>query len=485
MYFSDVSCNPRSSLDKMQELGLNKIIPLDWSALIVLTAKKVSIDAEMHYKAVNTQPITEFIMNHNQEVLSLEDGQIYNHFQGNSKFSLILIPIRSQDYYKVFAVYCSTSDNYNETHLTVAGSFCKIIYENALLNNEIAQERNYLASVLNSTESVIISTNCNGEIVTANEAALKFFGLKKIGGNFLGEVAKNRDQYNLCKIIRQVARENKSLNFKEMVFSNTRGRRKIFSVAISPLNNSKNEVVGVVIIATDITTKKIMERQFEQIKQFAALGEVAAGVAHDIKNPLMSIRGCSRILQKELFDQPQHMKFLEPIIQEVDRINEVVEQMMSYGNIIEKNGYALIDINEVLEKCINVIHFHKGCKYITIQKEFADALPLVKGNNVQLQQAFINIMINAVQAIEAEGLIKIESHYEREKKHLHIVITDNGKGIKTHELKRIFMPFYTTKEQGSGLGLAIVKRVIKEHKGSTVIKSKPNLGTRVDVLLPC
>ena len=270
-----------------------------------------------------------------------------------------------------------------------------------------------------------------------------------------------------------------------MVFSNTRGRRKIFSVAISPLNNSKNEVVGVVIIATDITTKKIMERQFEQIKQFAALGEVAAGVAHDIKNPLMSIRGCSRILQKELFDQPRHMKFLEPIIQEVDRINEVVEQMMSYGNIIEKNGYALIDINEVLEKCINVIHFHKGCKYITIQREFADELPLVKGNNVQLQQAFINILINAVQAIEAEGLIKIESHYEREKKHLHIVITDNGKGIKTNELKRIFMPFYTTKEQGSGLGLAIVKRVIKEHKGSTVIKSKPNMGTRVDVLLPC
>jgi len=469
----------------MQELGLNKIIPLDWSALIVLTAKKVAIDAEMHYNFVETQQIVEFLMTNNQEVLLLEDGRIYNFPQGNNKFSLILIPIRSQEKYKVFAVYCSTSSIYSDVHLTVAESFCKIIYENALLNNEIIQERNHLASVLNSTESVIISSNLNGEIVTANKAAVKFFGLKGIIGNIISEVAKNRDHYNLCDIISQVAQDNKSLSFKEMVFSNRGGKRTIFNVAISPLHNSKNEVVGVVIIATDITIKKIMERQFEQIKQFAALGEVAAGVAHDIKNPLMSIRGCSRILQRELHDQPEYMKFLEPIIQEVDRINEVVEQMLSYGNITEKNQYTLLDISEVLEKCINVIHFHLGAKYITIQKELDNDLPLVKGNNVQLQQALINIMINAVQAIDNEGTIKIESHYLKETKCLNIAITDNGKGIKTKELRKIFTPFYTTKQLGSGLGLSIVKRVIKEHKGSTVINSKLNQGTRVDVFLPC
>jgi len=485
MYFSDVSCNPHNSLKKMQELGLNKIIPLDWSALIVLTVKKVTIDAEIHYNYVETQQIVEFLMTNNQEVLLLEDGRIYNFFRENNKFSLILIPIRRQETYKVFAVYCSKSSIYSDVHLTVAAAFCKIIYENVLLNNEIIQERNHLASVLNSTESVIISTNLNGEIVTANKAALKFFGLNGIIGKIISEVAKNRDHYNLCDIINQVAQKNKSLSFKEMVFSNRRGKIIIFNVAVSPLYNSKNEVVGVVIIATDITTKKIMERQFEQIKQFAALGEVSAGVAHDIKNPLMSIRGCSRILQRELHDQPEYMKFLEPIIEEVDRINEVVEQMVSYGNITKKNNYTLLDSSEVLEKCINVIHFHRGSKYITIQKELDNDLPLVKGNNVQLQQALINIMINAVQAIDSEGIIKIESHYLKEKKCLNIAITDNGKGIKAKELRKIFTPFYTTKQLGSGLGLSIVKRVIKEHKGSTVINSKLNKGTRVDVFLPC
>lgn len=485
MYYSDVGCIPNNAINKTQALGLNKIIPIDWNAIIVVTAEEVAIDAEMHYNYVETQQVIEFLMNNNQEVLLLEDGRIYNFLKGKNKFSLILIPIRYHEKYKIFAVYCSTSSIYSDVHLNVAVMFCKIIHDNALLNNEFVLERDYFANVLNSTESIIISINLNCEIVTPNKAALKFLGLKGIIGKKINEIAKNRDHYNICDIISQVAKDNKSLSFKEMVFSNRRGKRTIFNVDISPLHNSKNEVVGVVIIATDITTKKVMERQFEQIKQFAALGEVAAGVAHDIKNPLMSIRGCTRILQRELHDQPQYMNFLEPIIQEVDRINEVVEQMVSYGNITEKTKYALLDISEVLEKCINVIHFHQGAKYITIQKQLSNDLPLVKGNNVQLQQAFINIMINAVQAIDNEGTIKIESHYLKEKKCLNIAITDNGKGIKAKEIKKIFTPFYTTKQLGSGLGLSIVKRVIKEHNGSTVISSKLNKWTRVDVFLPC
>jgi signal transduction histidine kinase len=244
-------------------------------------------------------------------------------------------------------------------------------------------------------------------------------------------------------------------------------------------------VVGIVIVATDITTRKILEQQLDQLKHFASLGEITAGVAHEIKNPLMSIRGCSRLLQKELVDNPEYSKLVEPIIHEVDRINAVVEQMISYGHITKQTNYALIDVNEVLEKSITVVHFHQGSKYITIRKELAAGLPFARGHNVQLQLAFINILINAVQAIEQEGIIHIKTNYDKDRKCIRISIADNGQGIAVKDLRKVFRPFYTTKQSGKGLGLSIVNRVIKDHRGKITITSKLHQGTDTEVYLPC
>lgn len=198
----------------------------------------------------------------------------------------------------------------------------------------------------------------------------------------------------------------------------------------------------------------------------------------------MSIRGCAKVLLKELSGQSDSIKFLNPIIQQVDRINEVVNQMISYGHSMQESVYTLININQILEKCINIIHFHKGSRNITIKKEF-QIVPFLRGNNTRLQQAFLNILMNAVQAIDNDGIITIKTFRAENKNGIFVSISDNGIGIASRDIKKIFRPYYTTKQPTRGLGLSIVQNVIKEHKGKIAIHSVLHEGTIIDVFLPC
>lgn len=484
IFFSDLSCSPPNSFQKIESLGILNFVPMDWMALISITQKKVSVDGEKNYKNLNSNKIIELIKSKTEELFKTDSSHLFNFRQENDRVSMMLIPIRSNSHYKVFFVCISDSETYHENTLQSFGIIIKLLYENILINNVKFQEDNYLANILNSTDSVVISTDLEGVITTANSAALKFYRTKQMIGKNISDFFQNKDNKSKA-VIAQVASSNKCVRFKELLLTTHRGRQHVVNFSVSPLHNSKNYVVGVVIIGSDITAKRVLERQLEQLKQFALLGEVAAGVAHDIKNPLMSIRGCSKILQKTLHERLDCQEYLEPIIQQVDRINEVVEQLLAYGRIAEESNYTIVDINEILEKSINVIHFHRNLKHIVVEKQLAEELPFVQGHNVQLQQAFINILINAVQAIKQEGTITINSRYIESEKSILISISDNGEGIKAKDIKIIFRPFYTTKQPSRGLGLSIVDRVIKAHRGKIVIHSKFNIGTTFDVLLPC
>jgi len=364
-----------------------------------------------------------------------------------------------------------------------------IYYENVLLHNTIVQETNYLHSVFNSTESGIISIGLDGKVTTANKAASEIFSVpcdKLIGDKDYTFLTRDESKTLILEGVDYVIKNNKNYFVKKVLFIGKDSKKRAVNLSMMPLNNSKKKVVGVVWVISVISNKQVLEKENEQIKQFASLGELAAGVAHDIKNPLMSIRGSARIIQKKLCkatNYAEYKEFIEPIISEVDRINEVIEQMLSYRIMTEEVNYKLVNIAEVLDKCCNVINFHKESKYITIEKDYSNNLPLIKGNNVHLQQAFINILLNAVQAIKTEGIIKINSYVDNEK-NLIVAIHDNGIGIDSNNLEEIFYPFYSTKENGTGYGLSIVKRAIKKHKGEIFVKSKRDEGTTFVVTLP-
>lgn len=487
MIYSDVSCNIENTLKKLINLDFYKTLNVDYFALITMTRYgKVLIDGDINYSNVDDSIIVKLVQEKSNELYKLEDGKIYKFINDKKALDVIVVPIRVQKNYKVFSISCSLEKKYTEKDLSIMKFVTKVTYENVLLDNEVIKERNYLQNLFDSVDSFIIGIDLEGKITSANRGTFGMFGVKPdevVGKNysdFLTEKSNIKIQHTIMKVINK----NKSYSGKEEIFSNINHEKKYINLTISPIDNNKGEVVGVVIIGTDVTKKKIYEREIEQLKQFALLGELAAGVAHDIKNPLMSIRGCARILEKKMLDDPKCREFIEPIIYEVDRIDEKIKQMLSYSFITQEELYSLLDINEVLEKCFNVVGFHKESKYISIEKKFSNNLPLIRGNNVQLQQAFLNILFNAVQAIEEEGTICIESRNIKDEKKVLVIISDNGKGISNDEIEKIFQPLYSTKSRGTGLGLSIVKRVIEKCGGNIIVNSKDDEGTKFKVYLP-
>jgi len=214
------------------------------------------------------------------------------------------------------------------------------------------------------------------------------------------------------------------------------------------------------------------------------LGEMAAGVAHDIKNPLMSIRGCARLLEEDLRELRAQQEFVKPIIEEVDRINQVVEHMLNFARMSEENSYSDVNINELLTKCLNFIRFQRNTKKISFSLNLAGDISNIKGSAIQLQQAFINILLNSVQAITDKGCITVSTDLLADRGLLRVTISDTGKGIPDGIMDKIFIPFFSTKKGGTGLGLAITDSVIKQHGGSVSFTSREGEVTICQVILP-
>ncbi|GAA0182801.1 hypothetical protein SH2C18_51090 [Clostridium sediminicola] len=479
MYYSDVSCNVENTLTKIEGLKIRSFLAVDWMGIVTISNRnKIMIDGGRDFKNIGSARIIQLLTQIDKDMIELQEGQEYEISQNEN---LLVSPIRVQDNYKVFYVCCSLEKKYNEKHVTILDFIMKVLYENVLLNDEKIEERNYLCNIFNSTESSIISMNLEGIITMANRTSLEVLGWipEEVIGKKYGELISEEERKSIQKALEYVVENNKTYYINEAIHGN-----KFLKLSISPLEDSKNNIVGIVFITSDNTKLKIYEWELEQLKQFAILGEVATGVAHDIRNPLMSIRGCASILKKFLFKQPKYMEFLEPIIGEVDRINEVVEQMLSYAIMTKESSNTLLNINEVLDKCIKVVRLHKESKYINIEKKLSKELPLITGNNIQLQQGFINILINAIQAIQNEGNISINSYYLKEKEQILVTIIDDGIGISSKKIEKILTPFYSTKEKGIGFGLSIAKRAIDKHGGEIKVNSELDEGTTFEVYLP-
>ena len=487
MLYSSISCNVSNTLKKFQELDLGKMIETDYFGFITINKyKKIKIDGEINYIDVDNDIIINLLMEKCDEIFHLEKGRIFYLDDKCNSASLIVAPVREQEYYKVFAICFNFSKKYCDRDLTTIKFITHVYYENVLLDSEIKRERDYLHNLFDSTQSFIIGMDINGIITSSNRGTYEILGWdneRVINESY--QLIIPEDHISTAEnLIDDVIINNKSYSRNEMIFLHSNENKVIVNLTISPMHSHTGEVTGVVIIGSDITKRKIYERELEQLRQFAMIGELVAGAAHDIRNPLMSIRGCSRILERNLSHDPKQLEFIEPIINQVDKVDEVIEQMLSYSFIVKEELYSYIDINEVLEKCYNVISLHKKLKFITINKVFSNDLPLIKCNNVQLQQAVLNILFNAVQAIDSEGTINIESSKLCDDNKVLVSISDNGKGIETNNIDEIFNPLYTTKNKNTGIGLAIVKRVIDKQGGEIKVNSKADAGTAFELYLP-
>ncbi|MDD5465262.1 MAG: PAS domain S-box protein [Candidatus Omnitrophica bacterium] len=285
---------------------------------------------------------------------------------------------------------------------------------------------------------------------------------------------------NLDFILKQVRLSGKYETETELVTKD----KEIIPVilTVNRFLDPSGKLVGFIFIAKDMTERKKLEYQIFQAEKLAALGQLSAGMAHEINNPLFVISGRLEMLKQEELDQKVRDS-LDLISSQTDRIRNLVDRILRFSR---KSTTALepIDINEAIEAVLPWVQYNKlPSAEVILEKSFTKNMPKIKGDLHQLQEVFLNLLINAYQSMPNGGKIKIitsklDDHYAQ------IQIIDSGVGIPAHHLKNIFMPFFSTKKEGLGLGLSICHNIIKNHNGSIELTSKVNQGASFTIKLP-
>ncbi|MCA0989021.1 ATP-binding protein [Guptibacillus algicola] len=269
-----------------------------------------------------------------------------------------------------------------------------------------------------------------------------------------------------------------TLQFEEAYTFPEQGYR-MFDITLVPIIEG-NTVANLIGTAKDITEKRINEEQLVQSEKLSVVGQLAAGIAHELKNPLTSLKGFLKLIDFEN-KNPDIERYIKVMDTEFTRIEQIIEEFLVLAKP-NKINFCHHRIDDIIEEVIELLNAQANMESIVLTTEYPDTLPQVYCESNQLKQVFINIIKNAIEASDDGGNITISINTSGE--HIQVSIRDHGEGISKEDINKLGSPFYTTKKHGTGLGLAICKRIIEKHKGQLVIDSSIGHGTEITVILP-
>jgi len=344
--------------------------------------------------------------------------------------------------------------------------------------------------IIESMTGGVITINMRGEIVTFNKSAELILGYDSddiVGESVFDVFPENGKNAALSRIIRETLKRERTSSSREISIFSTEGKKIPIGITTSLLRDKKNTFLGIVVTFKDLGHIKHLEGQMRRADRLAAVGSLAAGIAHEIRNPLGSVKGLVQLLKEDLKDDDQKKFYADVIVKEVDRLNKVVEELLSFArpdvSELEAN-FIEVNINEVVEQTLLLAAHDSKKEKIKIVKEFQQDIPVVFADPKKLQQAFINIVFNAFGAMENGGTLSISTNFNQDAKTVIVSFADTGVGIPSEKINKIFDPFFTERPGGTGLGLTITHQIISSHQGKIDIKSEPNEGTAFIVHLP-
>jgi PAS domain S-box-containing protein len=352
---------------------------------------------------------------------------------------------------------------------------------------ELKKSEERYKSLIENAEDIIFTVDLEGKIGSINKHGLQFFrkNENEILGHSLSDIFVP-DGLILMLNIKNIIKTGESRQIIHRVILNN--REFWFNTNLRGLIDEKGNIYSVLGIARDITDRKKMEEQSYYTEKLASLGTLAAGVAHEINNPLAVILGFTDILLEKLPQDSQEYDILKTIEKQATNAKRIVENLLSFVRHKEHKE-QLVNINECIETVIDVMNNTIAINNIEVKKNLQEKLPFVKGDAGELQQVFFNIINNAIYVMKGGGLLTISTRYDGE--WVEICISDTGCGIPKEHRQRIFDPFFTTKEvgKGTGLGLWVSYNIIKKHNGIISFETKTKeeseeTGTKFIIKLP-
>lgn len=326
----------------------------------------------------------------------------------------------------------------------------------------------YNENILQSVPSGVISFDRDMKITKVNSSAEKILEIDE-------RSAINKHYTEILKepIIALLA-DQKNIERGEISYLTPSGKKIWLGLTLSPLKNTEGEVIGQILVFTDLTHLKAFESQMALRDKFSSLGEISAGIAHELRNPMGVIAGYTKLLTRKI--NPPLKPTVDAIAKEIMVMDRIISDFLSFAKLTEPD-ISRVDLKKLIVNCLTAVTGNR--KDIALHLNIS-GLPLLNADEVLLRQAFTNLLQNSVEAMPQGGELTVQSEI---KDAIGLTISDTGHGISENVLDKIFLPFYTTKEKGTGLGLAIVHKIIASHGGTTTVKSSDK-GTIFKIVFP-
>jgi PAS domain S-box-containing protein len=258
------------------------------------------------------------------------------------------------------------------------------------------------------------------------------------------------------------------------------GAQRIANIAIAPLLTREFQLVGRLIIVDDITEKVELESQLSQTEKMSSIGLLAAGVAHEVNTPLAVISNYAQMLAKELKQDEKKSLLLERITRQVFRASEIVSNLLNFSRT-SGTEFSDVDVNKIIQETLALLEHQLKVAKVRVEQDLAPGLPHINGNTGKLQQVFLNLFLNARDAMPGGGTLRVSTYNGAG---VNVAISDTGSGIAQEHIQRIYDPFFTTKlsaregeRRGTGLGLSVTYGIIQEHAGKITVESAVGRGT--------
>jgi PAS domain S-box-containing protein len=370
---------------------------------------------------------------------------------------------------------------------TIAG-YVSIALENASLYESLeTRARDYQAlrdfsqNIIESINAGVLACNLEGVVEAWNSALERLYGISR--SEALGRTLEAIFPPELRTELSRASDPHHTLNLYKFRLRNAEDRALIVNLSVVPLIGKENQVIGRLLIFTDLTERVNLEDQLMQAEKLSSIGLLAAGVAHEVNTPLAVITSNAQMLMRQMDPEDPRTRTLDKIIAQAFRASEIANNLLKFSRV-GGSEYSDLDVNRVITESLSLVEPMLKAARITVHSQLKTTLPAVYGNSGKLQQVFMNLIMNARDAMPRGGELTIAT--EAENSTVHVEVSDNGTGIPADHLNKIFDPFFTTKatSRGTGLGLAVTYGIIREHSGSIQVDSVVGRGTTFRLEFP-
>jgi PAS domain S-box-containing protein len=359
---------------------------------------------------------------------------------------------------------------------------------------ELADLKSYTDNILGSLTTGIVTIDLDGRVVTLNPEAelLTGFFRGEAAGRYCTELFAHTPE--LSDLLMETLASHAPIASVSLTLRRRNGSTLPIEFSTAPLRGGEGKNLGVIGVFRDVTLLRQLQSDLQRSDRLAALGTMAAGLAHEIKNPLTSLLTFSRHLERRFDDPSFRERFGSVVPRELERINGIVERLLELARPA-RMSFVQVRLPELLDRAVDLYADQLDERRIAIVREYARDVPSIQADKDALYRVFVNLIANALDAMPAGGRLLVRTGWtashdplplnrRRSANRVRVEVEDTGDGIAASEAERIFNPFYTTRDHGTGLGLALAHKVVQDHSGVISFRSLPGRGTTFTIVLP-